>query len=80
MFPGVHQRPPALPIWGQDWHQPRKGVKKQSELNAFLDQGGDPRGPKSEAQQFWGLLDTGGDAAAGTGTFRRTSGSLEFLG
>lgn len=51
-----------------------------AELTAFLDQGGDPRGPNSQAQQFWGLLDTGGDSAAGTGTFRRTSGSLGFLG
>lgn len=36
--------------------------------------------PTFGSQQFWGLLDTGGDSVAGTGTFRRTSCSLGFLG
>lgn len=83
MIPGVHQRPLALPpIWGQDWHHqwPRRGIRKLPELNVFLDQRGDPRGPNSQAQQFWSLLDTGGDSAAGTGAFRSSGCSLGFLG
>lgn len=56
VFPGVHQRSSALPMWGRDWYHHGQGEvgKKQSELKALLDQGGDPQGPSSQAQQFWG--------------------------
>lgn len=82
MFPGVHQRPSALPIRGQDWHQqsPERGVKKHLELKAFLDQGGDSQGISNRAQRLWDLLDTGGDSVAGTGTFRGPGWSLGFWG
>lgn len=79
---GATEATGSAPIRGQDWHHqwPKRGVRKLPELNTFLDQRGDPRGPNSQAQQFWSLLDTRGDSAAGTGAFRSSGCSLGFLG
>lgn len=78
--PRVHQRSSALPIQGQDWSaMAKEGCQEAVRAKAFLDQGGDPRGPDSQTQHFWGRLDTGGDAAASTGTFRGSGWFLGFL-